>query len=121
MNSRRLMSAAMVFIWLYSGLQPILTIPDASLQLLAQVGITAIWQWPLLLAASVFDVAMAVWIMWRPSCVCWWVQAGLVAFYSVVIALWLPENWLHPFGPLIKNVPILAMLLHLAHTATRKV
>lgn len=121
MVSRIFMQWSLVFLWLYSGVQPIVTATDASLQLLAQIGIAAAWQWPLLLAASLCDVVLAVWTAWRPSRVLWWIQCGLVAFYSVVIAVLLPENWLHPFGPLVKNVPLLAMLVYLASSETRKV
>ena len=121
MNTRKTMVAALVVMWLYSGLQPILTVPTESLQMLARVGISAVWQWPLLLAVSVCDVAVALWIVWQPSRTLWWLQCGLVAFYSVVIALWLPENWLHPFGPLIKNLPIMAMMAHLATSEARRV
>ncbi len=31
--------------------------------------------------------------------------------YSVVIAFALPEFWLHPFGPVLKNIPIIAATL----------
>ena len=49
MNTRKIMVVALVVMWLYSGLQPILTVPTESLQMLARVGISAAWQWPLLL------------------------------------------------------------------------
>ncbi|HEY6094217.1 MAG TPA: DoxX-like family protein [Gallionellaceae bacterium] len=40
-----------------------------------------------------------------------WLAQGLVIIaYSVIILLCLPEYALHPFGMLIKNLPILAML-----------
>ena len=39
---------------------------------------------------------------------------ALILSYSVIIAWMLPEFWLHPFGPLLKNIPLLAAiaLLH---------
>jgi hypothetical protein len=40
----------------------------------------------------------------------WLVQAALIVFYSAVITLRLPEFWLHPYGPVLKNLPILALL-----------
>jgi nucleoside-diphosphate-sugar epimerase/uncharacterized membrane protein YphA (DoxX/SURF4 family) len=36
-------------------------------------------------------------------------QIALMLAYTLLISLWLPEFWLHPFAPLLKNVPILAM------------
>ncbi len=40
----------------------------------------------------------------------WLAQLGLIAFYSVVIAVKLPEFLLHPYGPLTKNLPMLAAI-----------
>jgi hypothetical protein len=42
-------------------------------------------------------------------------QFGLIGVYSVVIALKLPEFLVHPFGPLIKNLPLLAAIWLLFH------
>jgi len=30
----------------------------------------------------------------------------VMAVYSIIIAMVLPEFWLHPFGPLVKNLPL---------------
>ena len=40
----------------------------------------------------------------------WIAQLALIGFYSVVIAVKLPEFLLHPYGPLIKNLPMLAAI-----------
>lgn len=40
-------------------------------------------------------------------------QLVLIAFYTVVITLYLPEYWAHPYGPVLKNLPLLAMILAL--------
>jgi hypothetical protein len=39
---------------------------------------------------------------------------ALIVGYSLIITIRLPEYWLHPFGPLLKNLPMLAaiFLLH---------
>jgi hypothetical protein len=37
-----------------------------------------------------------------------------VLAYSIIIAIFLPAYWLHPFGPVLKNLPIL-LLLWLLH------
>ncbi|MNV93557.1 hypothetical protein D3C71_1882650 [compost metagenome] len=36
-------------------------------------------------------------------------QIGLILVYSLIISLWLPEFWAHPYGPMIKNLPMLAL------------
>jgi DoxX-like family len=39
------------------------------------------------------------------------VQIFVMVGYLVVISFGLPEFWLHPFGPLLKNIPMLAASL----------
>jgi uncharacterized protein YbjT (DUF2867 family) len=38
----------------------------------------------------------------------WLGQAAVIFVYSVIVAFTLPEFWLHPFGPLLKNLSLLA-------------
>jgi hypothetical protein len=38
----------------------------------------------------------------------WLAQIATIVFYTAVITWRLPEFWLHPYGPLLKNLPMLA-------------
>ena len=49
----------------------------------------------------------------------WVAQAALVLAYTAIITAWLPEQWLHPFGSVVKNLPILAALALLYGTEER--
>jgi hypothetical protein len=49
----------------------------------------------------------------------WRTQIALVLGYTALISLFLPELWLHPFGPVLKNLPILAALALLHELAER--
>ena len=111
----RYLSASLGLLWLWSGIQPLLTAPQQSLALLAQLGIPMPAQWPLLLAASAWDVLLGVacFSRWRAYSWLWAVQLATVLAYSVLIAVGLPEYWLHPFAPLLKNLPIAALMLYL--------
>jgi uncharacterized protein YbjT (DUF2867 family) len=40
-------------------------------------------------------------------------QILLILSYTAIISICLPEQWLHPFGPVLKNIPILAMIVAL--------
>jgi hypothetical protein len=40
----------------------------------------------------------------------WLAQLTLILFYTVIISFRLPEFWLHPYGPLLKNLPMLAAI-----------
>ena len=38
-------------------------------------------------------------------------QLALIAGYTLLITFFLPEQWLHPYGPISKNIPIVALIL----------
>ena len=35
-------------------------------------------------------------------------QMLLMLGYTAIITVWLPEFWWHPYGPVLKNLPLLA-------------
>ncbi len=83
---------------------------EQGLDLLAQGGLPTAWQPPLLYAAALLDAALGLATLLRPSRGLWWAQLGLVGFYTLFIALLLPVQLLHPFAPVVKNLPILALI-----------
>lgn len=102
-------------LWLYSGLIPILFNQADSLAMLHRMHIPSGLDWFLFIGASVVDVMYGVLILtkFRHYPYLWLFQFVTVAVYSVLIAIFLPENFTHPFAPLIKNLPIMAMLFWL--------
>ena len=100
------------FLWLWSGVQPALTAADVSLDLLGRTGIAAEWQAAAFYTSSVLDVFFGIlcFTKFRNYRFLWLAQFVVVLGYSVIVACRLPEMWLHPFAPLVKNVPILAAL-----------
>ncbi|WP_363154607.1 DoxX-like family protein [Thiobacillus sp.] len=67
-----------------------------------------------LYAAALLDIVLGVLTITRPSKRLWKAQAVLILIYTVIISVRLPEFWLHPFGPVLKNLPIF-MILWLLH------
>lgn len=110
-----LFTRTLAALWLWSGIQPLAFAPAASLALLAQIGIAAPWQWPLFVAASLLDIAfgLACLTPLRQRAAFWRIQAAVIVLYSLIIAWRLPEYLNHPFAPVLKNLPILAILLFL--------
>lgn len=78
---------------------------------LAACGVPVRWREPLLLAASALDGAIGLLLLLRPRRWLWPLQLALVAGYSAIMSIFLPAFWLHPFGVLSKNLPLLAALL----------
>lgn len=89
------------------GLYPV----ELSYDLLARTGIPAALQPLMLYGAATFDLALGLGILLLPNRRWLWLaQIGLISFYTVVIAVQLPEFLLHPYGPLTKNLPMLAAI-----------
>ena len=105
---------SLAILWLWSGLQPVLAAPQESLQLLARIGVPSALQWPLLCAASAWDVLLGILILTplRRLPALWLLQSASIAAYTLIIACCLPAYWLHPFAPLVKNLPLLALTVY---------
>jgi len=90
------------------GIYPV----EESYVLLARVGITGGLAPIALYGAAAMDIAFGFGTLFlRNRRLLWIAQVTLIGVYMVAITLFLPEFWLHPFGPLIKNLTILAVIL----------
>ncbi|MFZ6870740.1 SDR family oxidoreductase [Undibacterium sp. Di27W] len=100
------------------GLYPI----SGSLALLQPLGLSGTPAMFMLMAASTLDLCLGLATLLWPRRILWLMQIALIVGYSGIIAIYSPEYYLHPFGPVLKNLPILALLAYLyAHqTDTRK-
>lgn len=81
-----------------------------SLALLERVGAHGQVARLLLFGAAGLDLVLGLATLLRPRRSLWWSQIALVLLYSILIAWRLPEYWLHPYGPMLKNLPMLAGL-----------
>ena len=100
-------------VWLVAGAVSMGLYPvEESYVLLARVGITGSLAPIALYGAAAMDIAFGFGTLFlRNRRLLWIAQVTLIGVYMVAITLFLPEFWLHPFGPLIKNLPILAVIL----------
>lgn len=107
-----LLRLALALVWIVTGLLSAGWYPVAdSLALLEAVGVPPLLRRPMLYGAAVLDLTLGLLTLWAPGRWLWRAQAALMLFYTAVLTLKLPAFWLHPFGPLLKNLPILAILV----------
>lgn len=113
---------SLAVLWLYSGIVPVVFAQQQSLAMLAQLGIPDGYQMPVFVLASLLDIIFGVLILtrYRYHYFLWLFQLMVVVSYSIIVAIGLPDNWTHPFAPLIKNVPIMALLYYLFQTHLAK-
>lgn len=110
-----LMRACLSVVWIASGVISLGLYPvHDSLAMLARVGLEGPLALAALHAAAALDIAMglAIYLLERRRWL-WRFQLILIAGYSAIIAVWLPELLLHPFAPVLKNLPMLAAILAL--------
>jgi uncharacterized protein YbjT (DUF2867 family) len=103
---------SIAFVWIATAIvSAALYPPELSYQLLERTGVPAQWGPLMLYGAALFDLLLGLGILllarrrWL-----WMVQLLLIGFYTVVIAWKLPEFLWHPYGPLTKNLPMLAAI-----------
>ncbi len=103
---------AIAFVWLWSGITSLFFYShELSYQLLAATGISGSAAPIMLYGLALIDIALGLATLspYRPARLMSW-QIGIVLVYTLVVSFTLPEFWLHPFGPLLKNIPFLLCL-----------
>ncbi|MDR1462757.1 MAG: SDR family oxidoreductase [Azoarcus sp.] len=118
---RPMLIGVLAAIWLLTafvsaGIFPI----TESLELLRPFGLTGTAALATLALATAFDALMGILTLIRPGRKLWLFQFALVAAYTLAICWRLPEFLLHPFGPVLKNLAIAALIvqLHAEETAS---
>lgn len=104
---------SLVAVWLITAAVSVWELDGQSRDLLA--GLPAVvntsgWATALILAGAGADAALGLWMAWCPSRTAYAASMGLMAAMTVLATLIEPTLWLHPLGPLLKNLPIAAIL-----------
>jgi uncharacterized protein YbjT (DUF2867 family) len=110
--ARPLVLAALVLLWLASGVVGLLAPTAAAAPALAALGIPETLLFPVKYATALLDIGIAALLLSRASArLVFHVQLWVVAGYTAALSWAAPGLWLDLFGPLVKNVPILALIL----------
>lgn len=109
-----LLRLCVALVWLWTAVVSLGGYPVAdSLALLQRAGVPSPLAPLALYGAALLDLLFGILTLaWhgRRARHLWLAQAGLILAYTAIITLRLPEQWLHPFGPMSKNLPMLAVL-----------
>ena len=109
-----LLRVALAAMWIWTaivsfGLYPV----EDSYALLARVGLHGTLAFVALHGAAALDLLLGLLTLAAPARWRQWVwlaQLALIAGYTALVTLFLPEYWLHPYGPISKNLPIMAAI-----------
>jgi uncharacterized protein YbjT (DUF2867 family) len=109
---RPLLRIIIAFVWIWSGIVSAFLYPtDQALGLLNDVGISGSYTIYVLYIASFLDISLGVltFIGCRIIPLLWF-QIAVILVYSIILTFLAPYHWLHPFGPVLKNLPLMVTL-----------
>lgn len=115
LRSQSALRFSLIFVWLVTGLVSSWEARGQSEQLLLATGVND----PLMVKILVWggasvDLAIGLAMWFAPSRKVYLAALVTMLLMTAVATLLMPNLWLHPLGPLTKNVPIAVILLILA-------
>jgi hypothetical protein len=106
---------SLVFVWLATACASVWELDGQSTALLAAAGLhDPAWMCLLILGGAAADALLGLAIAVRPSRRVYLAVLGWMGLMTFAATALLPGLWLHPLGPLTKNIPIAAVLWLLA-------
>ena len=122
--SARLLRASLVVVWLATAVVSVWELHGQSRELLA--GLPTAWtegntSWlptAIILAGAAADAVLALWLALRPGRKAYGAALLMMLAMTLLATAIQPAWWLHPFGPLTKNLPIAAILWVLLQGST---
>jgi len=102
---------SLVFLWLFTAGVSLTWGRDLGYQVLAGAGITGAMANLCVYGGALLDLFLGLWLLsGRQQKFCCQVQIAIIVIYTVLLTLIDSSYWLHPFGALTKNIPILCLL-----------
>ena len=101
------------FIWIASGLVSLINF-EQSREIIALMGVNGHFADVLIVVASIGDILLGV-LLFVPTLRGWVIiiQISAIVIYSLIITIFVPLFWLHPFAPVIKNGAMIVLALYL--------
>jgi hypothetical protein len=116
---RSFLRLSLVFVWLWTAVVSVWELQGQSRALLVAGGVsnTEVAN-ALVLAGAALDAILGLWLLLRPTCTAYLLALATMVLMTLVATVLSPYLWLHPLGPLSKNVPIAVVLWVLARKST---
>ena len=98
-------------LWVFTGVTSLVFAKDTGIEILLKGGFTLPLAETALHAGAMLDIGIGVWVLTHVRLtICYWAQLIVIATYTVLLSFIDPEFWLHPFGPVTKNFPIMVLI-----------
>lgn len=116
---KRYLRLSLVFVWLWTAVVSVWELQGQSRELLVAGGVsdTNVAN-ALVLAGAALDAILGLWLLLRPTRPAYLLALATMLVMTLVATVLSPSLWLHPLGPLSKNIPIAVVLWVLARKPT---
>ncbi len=113
---KKLMKAAkysLAFLWTFTGLTSIFFSPEIGYEILANANVTGSLADIAIYAGGTLDIVLGFWLITSVKTqLCCIIQVAVIAGYTVLLTFIDASFWLHPFGPITKNIPIIVLIAY---------
>lgn len=124
LNHHRLITLAiysLAFLWIFTGLTSIFFQPEVGYKILASAGITGVLADFSIYTGGALDIALGIWLLSRRKIkLCCIIQVLVITTYTILLSIIDAGFWLHPFGPVTKNFPIIILIIFLYQTSSKE-
>ena len=118
-SERQWLRWSLVFVWLATSCASVWELDGQSSALLAAAGIyQPTWVFLLVVGGAAVDLALGLAMALFRSRRVYLAALGVMLLMTAAATLLVPALWLHPLGPLTKNLPIAMALWVLARHST---
>jgi hypothetical protein len=102
---------SLAFLWVFTGLTSIVFSPGIGYEILANANIIGFVAEVAIYAGGTLDILLGLWLITSVKTkLCCIVQVSVIAIYTVLLTFIDLSFWLHPFGPITKNIPIIVLI-----------
>jgi hypothetical protein len=117
-KSARALRWSLAFVWLATAAASLWEIHGQGGELLVRAGVPGAGLRDALVGAgALVDLVLGMALVWRPGRWAYGAALGAMGAMTLAATLLLPDLWLHPLGPLTKNIPIAAALWVLSRSS----
>ena len=121
-NIKLLARLSLAFLWIFTAFTSAWFDRAAGHEILAHAQIMGSTADLCINLGSIIDLIIGLLLLfgWQLKIVCW-LQIAIVIVYSILIFFIAPLYWLHPFGPVTKNIPLVVLIYWLILTEKNSV
>ena len=114
---KKLIKAAkysLAFLWIFTGLTSVYFSPEVGYEILANANVTGALADVAIYAGGILDIVLGLWLITSfKTKLCCITQISVITVYTILLTFIDASFWLHPFGPITKNIPIVVLIFFL--------